>query len=475
MPERASLPIQAFVFLPISKYLKLQTSLHCLIITRLCEIIVIIRSRELFSIMLRNTILHRFFRFLLTLYKRSYKDLSLLLSSDFISIAGSLIVAYVLANHISQTSFGQYKYILSMAGIAGSFCLNSMSRAILTRVAKAPHLPLTPIFRSYLYWCIPSSLVLLGISIYYYLANDPLFGTSYLVICLLLPLLGALDLQYAYLSGLQKYRQLAFAKNIRTFITTIPIVVIALIVDSPLSLVLTYYTSFLLSSGVTYFFLVHRHQRALNETLEVSQTVKETITYGKHLSLISAFSGVARYIDKIFIFHFFGPIQLAIYTIATTVPEFLNMPTKLLSALAVPLAAQKDHEQLRKILPSRIGVLILINVIVILTYYITSPYIFKIFFPQYMESVSYSWLYALFILLSPFMLIDSVLTAHEKKEAQYISAIIPSFVRIILFAICIPLYGITGAIISILVAKSLTHGLNIVYFVRNKTIFPNNT
>jgi O-antigen/teichoic acid export membrane protein len=391
-------------------------------------------------------------------YKKIRGNVSLLVSGEAISIASSLILAYILANYLSPSILGQYKYVQSIAGLALTFCLSNLGRALLTTVSKHPSFPIAPIFSTYLIWSIPMSIILLCISGYYYFATDILFGTSYLLMAALLPFMGAFDLQYSYLFGIQAYRQVTGTKNFRTILTTIVLGTAAFLSDSALLIITAYFFSYFFSAFIAYLFTLHRHKQELGAIERYKNEIESTIRYGKHLSLISVLSGITRHLDKVIVFH----------TIATTVPDFLNLPMRILGSLALPLSAKKDLQYLKKILPVRIVALIAVNGIIIVTYNLLAPFIFSIFFPQYMSALSFSKVYALFMLFSPFLLIDSALTAHEKKEAQYVASVVPSLVRIVLFFILIPTMGIYGAIFTILLSKFATHSLNVYYLFKKQ-------
>ncbi len=401
-------------------------------------------------------------------YKKIHKNASLLVSGEALSIASSLILAYILANHLSPSTLGQYKYVQSIAGLALTLCLNNLGRALLTTVSKHPKFPITPIFSTYLVWSIPMSIVLLFISGYYYFAADTLFGTSYLIMAIFLPFMGAFDLQYSYLFGLQAYKQVTSTKNFRTILTTIVLGTAAFLSDSPLIIITAYFFSYLISAFIAYLFTLRLHKQEPGAASHYKTEIQSTIRYGKHLSVISVLSGITRYLDKVIVFQFLGPTNLAIYTIATTVPDFLNLPMRILGSLALPLSAKKDFHSLKKILPVRIVALIVVNGLILLAYNLFAPFIFNTFFPQYTTALPFSKVYALFMLFSPFLLIDSALTAHEKKEAQYVGSVVPSLIRIVLFFVLIPSMGIYGAIFTILLSKFTTHSLNVYYLFKRQ-------
>ena len=64
------------------------------------------------------------------------------------------------------------------------------------------------------------------------------------------------------------------------------------------------------------------------------------------------------------------------------------------------------------------------------------------------------------------MFVSTIFTAHAKiREKYYLSFIGPS-VKIALFAILIPLYGIWGIVLSLIAFHLVTCGANIFFFKR---------
>lgn len=82
-----------------------------------------------------------------------------------------------------------------------------------------------------------------------------------------------------------------------------------------------------------------------------------------------------------------------------------------------------------------------------------APFLYQIFFPKYLAAVSYSRLFALSIIPLCFSF-GAVFRAKMMIKQIYQMKIIASLVRASLFLILIPLYGIWGAVIAILGART---------------------
>lgn len=105
-------------------------------------------------------------------------------------------------------------------------------------------------------------------------------------------------------------------------------------------------------------------------------------------------------------------------------------------------------------------------VIIVITYFITAPYIYTVFFPQYTESIFYSQIFALTLLFFPQKFIGTVFQAHAHTKALYISSTIVPIVRIILMLALIPPFGIMGALVAEICARAFNLLLVSFLFVR---------
>jgi O-antigen/teichoic acid export membrane protein len=179
----------------------------------------------------------------------------------------------------------------------------------------------------------------------------------------------------------------------------------------------------------------------------------KTISYGKHLSLMGIIGLIAEQIDKILLFQFMGPIKLAIYSFAILPVEQIRTPLQNIQELALPKLSTRSKKEIKKNLPKKLLKSIIFILIMIAIYIILVPYFFKIFYPQYIDSVFYSRLFSFDLLVFPISMMVLTLQAKMKTKELYKINIINPIIRIILLVVLIPLYGMLGAIIAILLSQ----------------------
>ena len=191
-----------------------------------------------------------------------------------------------------------------------------------------------------------------------------------------------------------------------------------------------------------------------------------TIAYGKHLSLMHVVSTIIKNIDKLLLFHYVGAVSLAVYSFSMAAPNQILSLFKMLRPLAMPKFSQTNIEILKKTLPLKIFKLFLIIAPFVIAYIILAPFLFKIFFPQYLDAVPYSQVFALTLFFFPTTFFGNVLNAHAKTKQQYIITFSINILKLILFLTLLPIFGIWGAISVILITRIVRSGLNIYFFYK---------
>jgi uncharacterized membrane protein SirB2 len=88
-------------------------------------------------------------------------------------------------------------------------------------------------------------------------------------------------------------------------------------------------------------------------------------------------------------------------------------------------------------------------------YILAAPYVYKLLFPQYLESVLYSQLFALSLPAAVSIVPFAVLTAQKKTKEQYFLNIAQPTIQTVLFAVGIPLGGIMGGVAAWITGRAI--------------------
>jgi O-antigen/teichoic acid export membrane protein len=186
---------------------------------------------------------------------------------------------------------------------------------------------------------------------------------------------------------------------------------------------------------------------------------KKTISYGKHLTVMDALNNIAAYLDKILVFHFIGPIELAVYSFATAPPEQIKGLLKNIEPLALPKLATKTKREVKKTILSKslkFGLFVAVGVI---AYILLSPLLYKIFFPKYIESVFYSQIFSISLIGMIGTPIHIALQSQMAKKQLYQFNIYTSLIQITLMSFLLYFYGLLGLILARVITRFINIGI----------------
>lgn len=377
---------------------------------------------------------------------------------QIVSMAIAFFSAWAFANLLDPATYGNYKYILSLTSILAIFSLDGIRTAVTQATARGLEGSFYTGFRIKLKWGTLGSLAALAIAVYYYLQGNSLFPVALVIAAIFSPLMYASQIYSAFLVGKKLFSvqvNYSVANQIVSAIATI----IALFLTKNLFWLIGVY--FFTNALLDYFFyFLTKTKFHPNREEDV-----KSLSYAKHLSLMSVINYIGTYLDKILLFNFMGPAQLAIYSFAILIPEQIKTITGNLNTLALPKLAPKSPDEIKKNMAQKTWKLAILTVTIILLYMLIAPYFFKIFFPQYLGSVAYSQVFMLTLLAFPASLMGTAFSAKMMKKELYLLRFV-ALSRIILFSVLIPLFGIWGAIWAEIGGEIISLSLTSVLFYR---------
>lgn len=379
-----------------------------------------------------------------------------LTSGQIVSTLAAFLLAVVLANLLAPATYGSYKYILSLFGMLEILSLLGMRKAITQAVARGLEGSFYTGFKCRLKWAFAGSLIALGGAGYYWLRGNHVLPIPLLISAIFLPLMNASRVYTSFLEGRKFFNVLTKYQIITQIAFTIAIITALFLTKNLFWLIAVYLVSHTL---LNYFFYLMTKVQFKPDKQEDPQT----ISYGKHLSLIGVISQTATYLDKILLFTFIGPAQLAVYSFAVMLPEEIQKVLGNISTLAMPKLATKSREEIKMSIMKKFWKLVFLVGIIIILYIIIAPYFYRIFFPQYLESIRYSQIFMLSFVSTPALILGTVFEAKMMKKELYLIKIAP-FISIILMAILIPFYGILGAIMALIGSQAFKLGLILFLF-----------
>jgi O-antigen/teichoic acid export membrane protein len=376
----------------------------------------------------------------------------------------SFAIAIIFARYLSKDVYGNYKYILSLAGLLGAFTLTGISTAMSRSVTKGFEGSLIYAVKISLKWSFISSMISLCCSVYYYLNDNIPLSISLLIISLFSPIISGFSMYDSYLSGKKDFRLSAIFQVLLNFSTSALLILAVTngsIQKNPVLLVLAYFVFNAIVVCVLFTITLHIHKP--NREIDPTMT-----SYGKHLSIINMLNVVAAKIDSILIFHYLGAINLAIYSFAIAIPEQMKGVVKNLTQLSFPKFAGKSLNEINTSFGHKFFIMSCVLVIAVIAYILATPLIFHILFPQYVESIVYSKIYALSLLGSLASLPLNVFESHADKDVLYKVNVFGAILQIATLAILVPFYGIMGAVVARIITRFLV--LIVIYSTFRKAV-----
>jgi O-antigen/teichoic acid export membrane protein len=380
-----------------------------------------------------------------------------------VAVVSSFLLSIVLAYYLPKEVYGNYKFILSLAGIIGGLSLSGLGTALTQAVARGAEGTLFLAVKTQLRWGNVVGLVGLAMGAYYFLNNNFTLATSLLIIAVALPLTNSTGLYGAFLSGKKDFKRGTLYWIGGQLVNVATIMIIAMLTENVIALVAGYFISNLLTS--IYFY---RKCLAVYHPAHESAD-KEMIRYGNHLSAMGFIGVFANQLDKILVFHYAGAAPLAIYAFAYAIPEQLRGFLKNIFNVGIPKLALLERDALRKSIRDKVIRLTFFSLIVVVVYTLLAPYIFALLFPRYMDSVIYSQIYMLGMVLFPgISLFATYFQLMKETKIMYTLTVLGNVVTIIFSLLLIPKYGALGAVIENTLSWAIALILNVFFFIHHK-------
>jgi O-antigen/teichoic acid export membrane protein len=374
----------------------------------------------------------------------------------------SLVMSVAFANLLSKDSYGTYQYVLGIVSIFGIMNLSGINTSITRSVARGAEGSLFDALRTKIRFGMLGGLGSGILGAYYFFQGNTLLGSAFLICSVFIPFWDNFGIYVSYLYGKKRFDLMNMYEVLAQFVSSLSLIITLFLTHDVLVLIFVYFVVFTVVRGSLFSYMVKKYPP--NSTKDPN-----VISYGKHLSLMVAVSNISSNLDKVLLFHFLGPISVAEYTFAQAVPMKVNGFLRIVSRLAFPKMATANKDALEKTLMRKILLLVIPSAAVAFLFIAAAPYIFAIFFPKYMEAVIWSQIVALTLLLQPFALITTFLSAQEQKKSLYIYNFGMPIIRAVTFFTLIPTLHLFGAILSLVAIKTADTIFQLVLFYRKRS------
>jgi O-antigen/teichoic acid export membrane protein len=376
------------------------------------------------------------------------------LVSQVTALAGALALAVMVSHYVPKTSYGEYKYILSIVALLSSFSLNGIGGAVLQSSAQGYNGALQVGFWTNLRWSFVVFIGAFGAALYYLWAGNTTFAAEILIGGTLSPLIASATLFSPFLAGKKDFVHQTLFSIGDNLIPIGLMIGTVLLTSSPLALVAVYFVS----NALAALFFYRRTQIMYAQRVQTQD--KSMVRYSKHLSAMGILGGISENIDQVLLFHFVGGAQLAIYNFAIALPNQMKTPIKNIDAMLQARFVHRTAREIKDSMWNKIFWFFAAMVTVAAVYILIAPYVFRLLFPQYLESVRYSQIFVLWILPFAFDPFTTYLNSRKNLSALYTSTISYSLSRIAFIFFGAFFWGLMGAIIAKVATQFVAVGYN---------------
>lgn len=364
-----------------------------------------------------------------------------LTTGQLFSTLSSFILSIAFANLLPKEIYGQYKYILSMAGLLSIATLSGMTTALAQSVAKGYDGSFVLATKARMKWGLVGAILGLILAGYYFYNHNVTLTFCFLIASVFMPFMDSLNSYEAVLVGKKLFKENTKYNIIIKIVATIITVGTIYFTNNLFILIFSYFITYTILRFI--FLLITKYKARLNKQVD-----PQTLPYGKHLSLMGVIEIISSQLDKVLVFNYLGAAPLGIYSFAIAMPEQIKGLLKNVQSLALPKFTQSKYTENRKTIMIKMFKFSLLVVPIIIAYIWAAPYIFKIFFPQYMEAVFYSQIFSIsLITISASLPIAFLQSQADTKKLWQINLLSPTVQIVILFT-AIYFYGLIGMILA---------------------------
>lgn len=376
-----------------------------------------------------------------------------------VASTSTFVLAIIFANLVPKEIYGEYKYLLSLAGILTVATLSGTGTSLVQSIANGFEGSFLKVIKTKIRWGFFGSFIGLGVGTYYLIHGNLVYALVMLVAAIFIPFMESFNEYSSFLIGKRNFKLSLYYSTIIKFISLLSIATTVFFTHQLFFIVLAYFLSYTL--GRLFFLLLTIKNNKLNDRQD-----PEVITYSKHLSVMDIIGMLAQQLDKILVFQFLGPVQLSIYSFALAGPEQVKSMLGILESLVLPKFSQGDPREIKKGMKNKIIRLFLTAALAIIGYVLIAPLFYKIFFPQYSAAVFYSQLFAFSMLNFSLAPTATYLRAKKKIKSQYINSFISPIFQIILMVLLTWKFGLLGLIIARVLSRLASSFLTFLLYLR---------
>ena len=368
---------------------------------------------------------------------------------SFSNLLSGLIAFFVIVafTHLTTKEFyGQYQFVLTVVTTLQIFSLPGMPTAIVQSVARGLSRAFIQATKVRFFYSFIGSIALFLFAGYLKYVRPNEIWYLFVLSAVFFPFLFSFNGCSAYFIGKKQFKAAAFPSLIGPICVGLSVLAAVIFVRSLFWIVGTYLAVTSLINLILYAYIAKQNLKGKYPSI---------VHYGWHLSFMNGIQVIGLQIDRLVVPYFLGFEQLAIYAVASSLPEALKGFMKISSSLLLPKFSALKKLEVYSQVKTRLFLIFLLSIAASLIGVALSPFVVPLFFSSaYANAVSFTQVLFLSIAVGlPSSIFLTVLEARKNVKAMYSYNVVFMLLSILLFVILTPIYGLLGACTAKLIAR----------------------
>jgi O-antigen/teichoic acid export membrane protein len=379
------------------------------------------------------------------------------ITSAIVSFA--LTVAF--ANLLPVEAYGTYRYVLAAYAIFAIAALPGVDTAVIQSVALGRDGTYIRALFLKARWSLLGAALAISYAAYLFTTGQIIMASLFVIAGLSLPAMESFALYSAYFNGKRQFKEWAKFDIWSQALSAVSLIAAMMLTKHIVVIMFAYFVPYIVARAISNWNVLKHH-------IADTRIDENFASYGRSVTVFQIISRLSSSMDQVILYHFLGPAQVAIYTLAMAIPNRMQSLFKISGILAFPRFAERDGKDIAASLPRKMAAFGMIILIACVAYVAISPLLFTHLFPKYMASLPFSQIAVFFTLSAITYPFSSFLFAHKKLAANYVVSVGSFAAKVLCLIAFVPLYGIWGAIAGILAASLATILLSIWLLVRER-------
>lgn len=378
--------------------------------------------------------------------------------SQISSALFSLVLTVAFANLVGVETYGIYRYVLSVYAFVSLLSMPGLDTAVIHSVSHGKDGVVTEAFWKKLRWSLIGTAASLAYAGYEFSRGNAALGTSFAIAGAALPVFEATNIYASFFNGKKMYKEWTMSEvSIQAF--SVSALIITMYVSPTLvTLVAAYFIPYVIGKLIAYQWALGKRQNTEGDP--------DVIRYGDSVTIFQYIGRAVASVDQLVVYHFLGPVQLAIFSLANAIPMRIQSLLKLTGVISFPKYAGRSEGEVMRTLPKKMAYFAGGILLICLAYVAAAPFIFQYIFPSYLPSLRYSQAIVFFSLGAVTYPLSSYFFANKRLKESYIVNLSSFAVKIAALIVFVPRFGIWGAVISILAAAFSTVIVSLVIILK---------